>query len=453
MARVFVTGGSGFVGGRLIERLCADGHTVRALARSDRAARRVEALGAAAVRGDLSDPASLEAGAAGCELAYHAAAAVTEAGSWADFVRDNVDGTRNVVDACAKAGVRRLVHVSTEAVLMAGQPLVEVDESTPRRPDSTAPYPATKAQAEEVVLASNRDGLETVIVRPRFIWGRGDTTLLPRMVHLAETGRLAWIGGGNNLTDVTHVDNVVEGLVLAAAHGKRGNVYFVTDGEAATFRGFLSELLRTQGVEPPTRSVPRPVAGALTWIGETAWSILPLRGVPPLPRMAYWVSSQECTIDISKARRELGYRPIVSRAQGMADLEAARVADPAPTPGDYQVELSPQGVVLASSRVRLMTRRVAQPFCEDIQHRAAAAGAQGLVMDLDSLSRATPRAALYAMRSMKSMRVRRIAFTGGNAFMRPLARAILTLGGFGEFRFFPDPDSAVDWAQEKPPRP
>jgi nucleoside-diphosphate-sugar epimerase len=323
MASVFVTGGSGFVGGRLIERLVADGRAVRALARSDRAAKTVEALGAEAVRGDLSDTKALQAGAARCDLAFHAAAAVTEQGKWEDFVRANVDGTRAVVKACAAAGVRRLVHVSTEAVLMAGKPLVNVNETSPRRPDSRAPYPATKARAEELVLAANRDGFETVIVRPRFIWGKGDTTLLPRMVLLAKTGRLMWIGGGNNVTEVTHVDNVVEGLVLAAERGRPGEIYFVTDGERARFREFIGEMLRTQDVEPPTRSIPLPVGGAIAWAGETAWRFLPLRGVPPLPWIAYWVSSQECTIDISKAKEELGYKPVIGRAQGMAGLRAS----------------------------------------------------------------------------------------------------------------------------------
>src|ERR671933_399063 len=93
-------------------------------------------------------------------------------GGWADFVKSNVDGTRNVIEACRAAGVRRLVHVSTEAVLIAGEPLINVDETTPRRPDSPAPYPRSKALAEEAVLAAS--GVERVIVRPRFVWGAGD---------------------------------------------------------------------------------------------------------------------------------------------------------------------------------------------------------------------------------------------------------------------------------------
>ena len=323
MATVFVTGGSGFIGGRLIERLVGDGHGVRAIARSDRSAERVAALGAEPVRADLIDPDALRAGAAGCELAFHLAAKADDWGPWEEFVRDNVEGTRNVLEASRAAGVRRLVHVGTEAALMAGQPLVNVDETAPLRPDSKAPYSRSKAMAEQLVVGASGDGFETVVVRPRFVWGAGDTTLLPAILELVAAGRLAWIGGGRHRTDTAHVDNVVHGLVLAAEKGSPDEVYFVTDGEPVVFRDFVSALIRSQGVEPPERTLPTPVAAAVATAGETVWRALRLRGSPPLTRFAYWVSSQECTIDISKARRELGYEPVRNREAGLAELSAA----------------------------------------------------------------------------------------------------------------------------------
>jgi nucleoside-diphosphate-sugar epimerase len=322
VSTAFVTGGSGFIGGRLIERLRDAGHTVRALARSDQAAERVRVLGAEPVPGDLSDRQALTAGASGCELAFHAAATLGDWGKREDFERGNVQGTENVLAACAEAGVRRFVHVGTEAALMAGQPLVQVDESAPLRPDSPVLYSSTKAQAEQRVLSANREGFETVVIRPRFVWGRGDTTLLPTMVQLVRSGRFAWIGGGRNLTATTHVDNTVQGLILGAERGAPGQAYFVTDGEPVVFRDFVSDLLRTQGVEPPTRSIPQPVAAALARAGETAWRVAPLPGQPPLTRFAYWVSSQECTIRIDKASRELGYQPVQDRPGGLAELAA-----------------------------------------------------------------------------------------------------------------------------------
>lgn len=319
----FVTGGSGFIGGRLVERLVAEGRSVRALARSDASAERVAALGAEPVRGDIGDRASLAGAADGCEVAFHLAAHLGEWGPWDHFERGNVEGTCNALGACAEAGVRRFVHCSTEAALMAGEPLVHVDETAPLQPDSPAPYPATKARAEREVRAANRDGFETVVLRPRFVWGKGDTTLLPGMIETVKAGKWAWIGGGRNVTDTAHVDNVVEGLLLAVDKGRAGEAYFVTDDEPVVFREFVTALLTTQDVEPPDRSLPAWTAAPMARICEAAWKLLPLRSDPPMTRFRSWLLTQECTIDISKARSELGYSPIVNHEQGLAELRAA----------------------------------------------------------------------------------------------------------------------------------
>jgi nucleoside-diphosphate-sugar epimerase len=322
MPTAFVTGGSGFVGGALIRRLARDGWTVRALARSDRSAQAVEALGAQAVRGDLDDLAAMRDDARGADVFHHAAAKVEDFGDPADFERVTVQGTKNALAAAREAGVPCFVHVGTEAALMAGQPLINVDETAPLRPDSSAPYPWSKAKAEQAVRDANGDGLATVVVRPRFVWGHGDTTLLPRLVSMVKAGKFAWIGGGHNLTATTHVENTVEGLVLAAERGTPGEVYFVTDGEPVVFREFVSEMMRTQGVEPPTRTVPLGVARAAAAASESVWRLLRRKDDPPLTRFAVWASALECTIDDSKAREQLGYREVKTREQGLAELRA-----------------------------------------------------------------------------------------------------------------------------------
>ena len=222
MPTAFVTGGSGFVGGALIARLRAEGWDVRALARSDAAGQKVRERGAVPVPGDLENQAMMREGAAGCEVAFHAAAKVEDWGDPEEFERLNVRGTENVIAACREAGVRRLVHVGTEAALMAGEPLVNVDENAPLRPDSPALYPSSKAKAEQRVRAANGDGLETVVIRPRFVWGRGDLTLLPALVEMVRAGRFRWVGGGGHLTATTHVDNTVEGLWLGATKAPAG---------------------------------------------------------------------------------------------------------------------------------------------------------------------------------------------------------------------------------------
>jgi nucleoside-diphosphate-sugar epimerase len=320
----FVTGGSGFIGGALVRRLVAEGCRVRALARSDRSTAAVSELGAEPVAGDLADREAMEAGAAGCEAAYHLAAHLGTWGTREQFERDNVTGTENALAACRAAGVRRFVHCGTEAALIAGEPLIEVDETAPLRPDSKALYSSTKALAEQAVRRASVDGFEAIVLRPRFVWGAGDTTLLPGILALIDRGSFAWIGGGRQLTDTTHVDNVVEGLLLAAEKGRAGEAYFVTDGDRVVFREFVSALIETRGVEPPTRTVPAPLAEGLAAVSETAWRLLHLGGEPPATRFAVWVSSQECTIDISKARSELGYEPVKDRESGLAEMREQR---------------------------------------------------------------------------------------------------------------------------------
>jgi nucleoside-diphosphate-sugar epimerase len=317
----FVTGGSGFIGGRLIERLTREGVKVRALARSDSSAAKVEALGAEAVRGDLDDENAMRDGAAGCKYAFHAAAKVEDWGDPADFERINVEGTATLLRATKAAGVERFVHVGTEAALLAGNPLVNATEaSAPLRPDSPSLYPATKARAERTVRTASRKGFDTMVVRPRMVWGPGDTTVLPGIVEAVEAGKFAFIGGGHHRTSTTHVDNTIEGLILAADHGSAGAAYFVTDGEPIVFREWVAQLLETQGLEAPDKSIPRPVANAVATAAETAWKLLPLKGAPPLTRMTAWVTGLECTLDDSLAREELGYAPVKTREQGLDEL-------------------------------------------------------------------------------------------------------------------------------------
>jgi nucleoside-diphosphate-sugar epimerase len=319
--QAFVTGGSGFIGGRLIERLHSEGWRVRALARSQSSAEKVRALGADPVEGDLEDSDALRAGAEGSDVVFHAAAHLGEWGPRDEFMRVNVGGTKNVLAACREAGVRRIVHVGTEAALLVGQPLVNADENVPLRPDSKAIYSATKAMAEQAVRDANSDALETVVVRPRLVWGRGDTTILPSLVEAVKGGRFAWIGGGRHRTSTTHVENTVHGLILGAEKGKPGGVYFVTDGDPVVFRDFITELLATQGVEVPDRNMPASLAKVAAVAAESVWRILPLKGNPPVTRLAVWLSSLECTIDTSHAQSEVGYRPVKTIAEGMEELQ------------------------------------------------------------------------------------------------------------------------------------
>lgn len=324
MTRAFVTGGSGFVGRNLITLLRQHDIEVWALARSQSTAETLHALGAAPVAGDLDDTDALAGGMQDCDWVFHAAAKVEEWGDPAEYERINVDGTRRVAEAARRAGVSRLIHVSTEAVYADGGHLHDLDESRPRPAQPLPRYPRTKARAEAVVEDANRDGLETVIVRPTSVWGAGDTSVLPKIAQAVASGRFMWISGGDYPRATTHVANLCEGLLLAARHGHAGEAYFVTDGEPGIYRDFLSAELATLGVSPPTRSVPRPVARIAAKICDAIWNGLRLNGPPPVSRLLVALFGSPVTISDAKARRELGYVGHMSRERGLAEMREAR---------------------------------------------------------------------------------------------------------------------------------
>jgi nucleoside-diphosphate-sugar epimerase len=311
--RAFVTGGSGFVGGRLIPALRARSVDVAALARSDASAKKVEALGATSVRGDLDDTAALEEGMRGCDVVFHAAAHTDQFDPVEVHMRITARGTENALAAARAAGVKRFVHVGTEAVLADGRPIVRADETRPIPERAMGAYPLTKGLAEKAVLAANDAELETVVVRPRFIWGKGDPNLLEEFMQAVKSGSFGWIGGGRYLTSTAHVDNVTDALLLAAERGKPGEIYFVTDGEPVEFRDFITKLLATQGVDPGDRNVPR-------WVARTLVSLTSWMKRPPLTKTAFALMAHEVTVDDAKARRELGYSPRVTIDRGLAEM-------------------------------------------------------------------------------------------------------------------------------------
>jgi nucleoside-diphosphate-sugar epimerase len=321
---VFVSGGSGFVGRNLIAALVARGDGVAALARSDAAAATVQALGARVVRGDLDDVAVLRSGMSGCQVAFHSAALVDQWGDPREFERVNVEGTANTLEAARTAGVRRFVHVGTEAVLAGGGPIRNVDETRPRAAHPIGLYPASKARAEARVIAANGAGLETLVCRPRLIWGKGDLSVLPRMLDVMRKGQWAWISGGRYLTSTCHVRNVVEGLLLAAARGRPGEIYFLTDGVPVEFRAFITAQARAHGVEPGERSVPRALLYAVAGVSEFAWRTLPLKGGPLITRTALLLAGEEVTVNDAKARRELGYVGRVNLEEGLAEIAGSQ---------------------------------------------------------------------------------------------------------------------------------
>lgn len=318
MSRWFITGGSGFVGRNLIRDRIARGDTVLALGRSDAALATVEALGAQGVRGNLDSVDTMTEAMRGCDVVVHAAAKVDEWGAPEAFQRINVDGTAHVLGAARAAGVRRLIHIGTEAPYATGNPIIDIDETAPFPQPMLPRYPASKGEAEQRVRAASDDQLQTIALRPRMIWGNDDTSLLPQIIAAVHAGRFLWIGGGGQLTSTCHVDNLCAAIHAAAEGGQPGSAYFVTDGDPVPLKQFLSALLATRGIEVADRSLPLPLARAMASACDRIWNLLRLSSPPPISRVAVALIGTQVTVSDRLARTELGYRPVISRDQGLA---------------------------------------------------------------------------------------------------------------------------------------
>ena len=321
--KAFVTGGSGFVGRNLIQALIARGDDVCALARSDSSADAVQRSGAVPVRGDLDTVEAMTEGMRGCDVVFHAAAHVYIWGDREEFMRINVQGTKNVIEAAKAANVPTFVHVSTEAALLGSGPLVNVDETRPLPEKNIGLYSETKALAERAVLDANCDELRAVAIRPPLIWGKGDTSVLPQVVAAVKAGQFMWFGGGRYPHTTTHVKNVVEGLLLAAEKGRGGEVYFVTDGEPKEFRWFMTNLLETQGVTPPNMSIPYPIALGIAYMCEFIWNTFGIKSQPPLTRGILGAMGEPISCIDTKAREELGYTGTMTHEEGFAEMRTS----------------------------------------------------------------------------------------------------------------------------------
>mgnify|MGYP001034746451 FL=1 len=323
--KVLVTGGSGFLGQGLCRGLLAQGHAVVSLQRHHSDA--LVVLGVTQVLGALDDVAKVRSALAGVDAVMHNAAKASGWGVWQDFERTNVAGTAVLLAEARSADIRRFVYTSTPSVVHAGTtPVCGGNESnTPYATHFSAHYPHSKMLAERAVLAANAPDFATVALRPRLIWGPGDTQLLPRLAARAHAGRLRFIGDGSNRMDCTYIDNVVQAHLLALEHLQpgatcAGKAYFISNGEPMPIRDIVNGLLDAAGAPTVQSSLPFAVAYAAGMLCETLWRAFRATGEPPMTRFLAEQLSTEHWYDCSNARRDFGYVPQVSFAEGLRRL-------------------------------------------------------------------------------------------------------------------------------------
>jgi nucleoside-diphosphate-sugar epimerase len=314
--RCLVTGATGFLGGHLVAELGRRGHAVLAAGRDPQKCAALEAQGFETVAADLTDASAAARVCDGAEVVFHVAALAAPWGPYADFHAANVTATENVVRACIERGVRRLVHVSSASVIFdTRHDQMDADERQPYPSQYLSFYSLTKKLAEDAV---NQAGglLDAVILRPKAIFGPGDTALLPRLFDAARRKRLRQIGDGSNLLDMTYVVNVVDAMLLAAeSPTARGRTYHVTNGERFALWPFLKRVLAAARFPADLKSVPYPIAYGSAAIME--WMARVTANEPQLTRYAVASLGRTQTYSIQAAQRDLGYAPRISIEEGL----------------------------------------------------------------------------------------------------------------------------------------
>jgi nucleoside-diphosphate-sugar epimerase len=329
--KVLVTGGGGFLGSAICRQLLARGDEVTAFQRS--ANGKLEKLGARVIRGYISDAVLLNSSVQGFDAVIHTAAKAGLSVRYKDFFLPNVTGTENVIAACRNNAIRKLVFTSSPSVTHADGDIEGGDESLPYAENYSSPYPATKALAEQMVMAADCPKLRTVSLRPHLIWGPGDNHLLPNLLERAKSGKLR-LPGPDKLIDTVYIDNAAQAHLLALdrletdSQTVGGKTYFISNDEPMTQRQVIGGLLKAAGLDVDIQAVSPRVAITAGTILETTWKLFRLKSEPPLTRWSAEHLSTAHWYDISAAKRDLGYTAEISIAEGLRRL--AKSIHPSP---------------------------------------------------------------------------------------------------------------------------
>ena len=320
--KVLITGGGGFLGSHLARRLFGRGDDVTVLGRStfpqfDKSIHCVQV--------DIRNQDALTRALKGQAVVFHTAAIPGIWGNYNEFYQTDVVGTSNVIAACRTQNVKKLIYTSSPSVVFGQEDIEGVDESAPYPKTYLCHYPKTKAMAEQQVMQANGTALATVCLRPHLIWGPGDPHLVPRLIERARRNKLVRVGNGMNRVDMIYIDNAVEAHVQACDRLEpegdvAGNCYFVSDGKPVVLWNWIDDVLRKLGLPPAERSVSFEMATLLGTLLEGIYGLLRVKTEPPMTRFLAAQLAASHYFNISRARRDFGYNPVVSSEEGMDRL-------------------------------------------------------------------------------------------------------------------------------------
>ncbi len=325
---IFVTGATGLVGSHAVEEALRRGHHVRALVRASSDATLLDQWGVEKVSGDLEDAAALKRGVEGCDWVFNCAAKVGDWGTLAEFRRLNVDAFKLLLDAASDARLDRFVHVSSLGVYE-GRDHFGTDESTPPAAQSLDAYTRSKTEAEQLALEYHtKRGLPVAIVRPGFIYGERDRTVIPKLLTNLKRGTFAYFGSGEQALNCIYVKNLVQAILLAAESPDAiGEIFNVTDGQRVSKRQFVGTVARLAGIREPSRHIPRGLAKVLAGAVEGIAKARGATRAPLINKARYKFLGLNLDFSIEKARRVLGYDPIFTTERGL-EATLADFAEP-----------------------------------------------------------------------------------------------------------------------------
>ncbi len=326
MKKALVTGGSGFVGGALIKELRSRDVEVATVCRGEQPF--FDKLEVTYFQGDIRDPQLLVDAAKGCDVVFHVAAKAGIWGSWKEYYSINVTGTDNILQACRTNDIPVLVYTSTPSVVFNGQDIKGADESIPYAEKFLCNYAHTKTIAEKKVLAANSESLKTVALRPHLVWGPGDTNLIPRLLDRGQRKLLKQVGDGQNLVDISYIDNVVDAHILAAENlvseaTAAGIAYFISQGEPVNLWEWINDLFGRLDIPRVERQVGFNKAYAAGAVMEIVYSLFCIKKEPLMTRFLAEQLAKSHWFSIEDSQKDFGYQPKISTKEGIERMLAS----------------------------------------------------------------------------------------------------------------------------------